>query len=255
MPIETPHGISVRVPPSSFHKGKFFCLASASHKAFSSAAFAMRWPRTLAKEMAQSRADPTSRPEHSRRKIMRNGGPTAFDPLAAVERIFAGHAFPPAIDSLAMHGDQQNAAAVGASETRLKKMDERHVNLAQRDGFNFHSSVSSTEYPVRVTKCRDALVIEVLQVLVLLADLILPTRTTNSHPSYPARTCRCLPRRARSLAQRILAEGRKKFFAVAFLDFLAPCRGFRARPSTHKSAPELQSLPFLTERWILSRCQ
>jgi hypothetical protein len=33
---------------------------------------------------------------------------------------------------------QEDAAAVSAPETRLKEMDERHVNLAQRDGFDFH---------------------------------------------------------------------------------------------------------------------
>ena len=37
-----------------------------------------------------------------------------------------------------MHGDQQDAAAVGASKAGLEKMDERHVNFAERDGFNLH---------------------------------------------------------------------------------------------------------------------
>ena len=46
--MDTPHSISRLVPPSSFHKGWFFCFASASHNAFSTAAFAIRCPRTLA---------------------------------------------------------------------------------------------------------------------------------------------------------------------------------------------------------------
>ena len=45
--METPHAISVCVPPSSFQSGSCFCLASASHNAFSRAALAMLWPRTL----------------------------------------------------------------------------------------------------------------------------------------------------------------------------------------------------------------
>ena len=43
-----------------------------------------------------------------------------------------------------MRGEQQDAAAVGAPETRLEEMDERHMNLAERNGFNLHNSVSST---------------------------------------------------------------------------------------------------------------
>jgi hypothetical protein len=38
-----------------------------------------------------------------------------------------------------MRGEQQDAAAVGASETRLKEMDEWHVNLAEGNGFNLHN--------------------------------------------------------------------------------------------------------------------
>ena len=37
-----------------------------------------------------------------------------------------------------MNGDQQNAAAVGTAKARLEKVDERHVNFAERDGFDFH---------------------------------------------------------------------------------------------------------------------
>jgi hypothetical protein len=38
-----------------------------------------------------------------------------------------------------VHGDQKNAAVVEAAEARLEEVDERHLNLAERDGFNFHS--------------------------------------------------------------------------------------------------------------------
>jgi hypothetical protein len=37
-----------------------------------------------------------------------------------------------------MSGEQQNAAAVGTSKARLEKMDERHVNFADCDGFDLH---------------------------------------------------------------------------------------------------------------------
>src|SRR6202790_2733596 len=57
IPIETPEAISSRTPPSSFANGTSFCLASASHTADSSAAFAMLCPRT-GSNMSQTSAAP-----------------------------------------------------------------------------------------------------------------------------------------------------------------------------------------------------
>src|SRR5713101_5563081 len=62
MPTETPHWTSRVVPPSNFHSGCCFCLASASQAAFSIAALAMRWPRTLAISPATSWAAVKGRP-------------------------------------------------------------------------------------------------------------------------------------------------------------------------------------------------
>src|ERR1039458_9679652 len=81
--------------------------------------------------------------EHGRGEVVSDGEPGAFGPLAAVEGIFAAHAFAPAVDSVAMRGEQKDAAAVGASKARLEEMDERHVNLAESDGFNLHNSRAS----------------------------------------------------------------------------------------------------------------
>src|SRR5580765_4379219 len=64
--------------------------------------------------------------------------PGALDPFAAVVGIFADDAFAPTVGAFAMDGHEKNAAAVGATETRLEKMDERHLNLTQCDGFYFH---------------------------------------------------------------------------------------------------------------------
>src|SRR5580698_3055528 len=70
---------------------------------------------------------------------MLDRGPRAFCPLAAIERIFAGHALSPCIDAVAVNGQQKDSAANRAFEARLEKVDERHLNLAKRDCFNFHS--------------------------------------------------------------------------------------------------------------------
>ena len=60
----------------------------------------------------------------------------------AVKGLFAGHAFSPAVDPVAVDGEQQNAAAVDAAEARLEEVDQRHLNFAESDGFNFHRSKS-----------------------------------------------------------------------------------------------------------------
>ena len=76
---------------------------------------------------------------------MLDRGPCALNPFATVERIFASHALSPACDPVALHVDQENSAAVDASEARLKKIDERHLNLAEGDGFNLHGYQISTK--------------------------------------------------------------------------------------------------------------
>jgi len=47
---------------------------------------------------------------------------------------------------LAMCREQQDAAAVGASKTRLEKMDERHLNLAEGEGFHLHNLQSKSNF-------------------------------------------------------------------------------------------------------------
>src|ERR1700741_1300866 len=76
--------------------------------------------------------------EYRRCEIVRDCGPRTFDPLAAVKGIFASHAFSPAVCSVTVGSEQQHAAAVRAPEARLEKMDERHMNLAERDSLNLH---------------------------------------------------------------------------------------------------------------------
>ena len=77
-------------------------------------------------------------PEQGGNQVLNHSGPGAVDPFAAVEGIFADNAFSPAIDALAVNGNQENAAAVKAVEARLEEVDERHVNFAERDGFDLH---------------------------------------------------------------------------------------------------------------------
>ena len=76
-------------------------------------------------------------PQNCRRKILFDSWPGAFRPFGTVVRVFAGDRLGPAVPTVAVYGHQEDAAAVGAAEAGLKKMDERHANFAQRDGFDF----------------------------------------------------------------------------------------------------------------------
>src|SRR5580704_15844149 len=73
MPMETPEEISSRAPPSNFASGRFFCLASASQMALSTAALAMLCPRTGARRSKTSEAALSSPPfsiGHSKSRMM-----------------------------------------------------------------------------------------------------------------------------------------------------------------------------------------
>src|SRR5580765_3146599 len=76
--------------------------------------------------------------QESRNQVLGHGRPGAFDPLTAVEGIFAHDALAPSVDAFTVDGHQENAAAVGATKARLEKVDERHLNFTQSNGFNFH---------------------------------------------------------------------------------------------------------------------
>src|SRR5581483_2463055 len=64
--------------------------------------------------------------------------PCAVDPFTAVKRVFADHGLTPALNTVAMHCNQENPSAVGAPKAGFKKVDQRHVNLTECNGFDFH---------------------------------------------------------------------------------------------------------------------
>ena len=78
-----------------------------------------------------------------------------------------------------MHGDQHDAAGVGAAEARLKKMDERHLQFAEGDGFNFHKKGFTTEAlrSSEKTYVRDLVISRTPPTNATKAYLALPTRT------------------------------------------------------------------------------
>src|SRR2546430_6681248 len=71
-------------------------------------------------------------------------GPCGLNPFRAVKRIFPCDTLAPPVDAVTMCREQQDASAVHAAKARLKEMDERHLDLAQCDGFESHGkSVAS----------------------------------------------------------------------------------------------------------------
>src|SRR5215469_11059774 len=79
--------------------------------------------------------------------------PGAFNPFAAVERILTGNALRPTGEAVAVNRHEQNAPAVGATKARLEEVDERHLNLAQGDGFDFHGGVAPAGAECRGFRC------------------------------------------------------------------------------------------------------
>jgi hypothetical protein len=71
-----------------------------------------------------------------------DGIPRSIDRFFVVIRMLAGDALAPDVKPLRVEGDEQDAALVGAAEAGLKKMHERHADLAQGDGINLHGSSS-----------------------------------------------------------------------------------------------------------------
>ena len=68
--------------------------------------------------------------------------PRGVDHLVGEVRMLAGDALAPRGEALGFELDQQDAAAGGDAEAGFKRMRQRHVHLAQVDGFNLHDAPS-----------------------------------------------------------------------------------------------------------------
>src|ERR1043166_8709056 len=90
--------------------------------------------------------------QQSRSKITLSGIPRGVNRLFTIERVFTGHAFAPSFRPVSMNRQQKDAAFCSAAKTGLKKMDQRHMNLAQGDRFNFQ--VNSSEERRVGKECR-----------------------------------------------------------------------------------------------------
>src|SRR5271169_4711283 len=80
--------------------------------------------------------------QQRRTKVTPDDIPRPINVLLAVEWPFAGYAFAPTFQPIGMYSDKQNAARISAPETGLEEVDERNIELAQRDGFDLHGSLA-----------------------------------------------------------------------------------------------------------------
>src|SRR5712692_3674311 len=188
---------------------------------------------------------------------MFEGGPRTLCPLRAEERILPGDALPPAVNSPAFHRDQQDAAAENAAKARFKKIDERQVNFAQGDGFDFHvcskndsprrhggpernktESVELVVIPPSAPSPREARLLSMA--CVSHGEVIVPS-TTTSRPNGPIGTSRCPghPARSPALPDRPKTPPGNPDGCSPELPWHGPAS--RERPSTRKSAPEPRS--------------
>ena len=143
----TPQAISPRVPPSNCHSGTSFLLRlGIPHRVFQ---------RSLGHAMLANPAE--QQPELLRRMQSSSRAATARDSAQSRPMrprctprcrygLLAGDTFAPAFQSVAMQRHQHDAAGVGAPKARLEEVDERHVQFAEGNGFNFHRKGLITEW-------------------------------------------------------------------------------------------------------------
>ena len=140
--METPQAISSRVPPRSFHSGRFLCLASASQTAASRAPFGHIVPANGFEHRGYVSGSGELFPFHERPKMIAQYVPGGLDGFRAIVRSFAGHAFGPAGDAIDISFHQQDAAIVTHAIADLEWRDQPHPYFPQRDLANAHASLS-----------------------------------------------------------------------------------------------------------------
>src|ERR1700730_3877216 len=102
-------------------------------------------------------------------------------------------------------------------------MDEWHVNLAKRDGFNLHNFRKKRVQPVTEERRNSFFA------LAFLSDSLvtsLPTRTTTSRSIRQAKTCRCLQRLARNPAPQARRRKPEETVRGCVPALAELCRGF-----------------------------
>jgi hypothetical protein len=97
----------------------------------------MRCARTFASSAGHSRADARFFPNS----------------IGAKYFVIVGHAVSfHSLDALAVNSNQEDRPVISTPKARLKKMNERHVDLTQCDGFDFHLSRVSKWQSGKVTR-------------------------------------------------------------------------------------------------------
>src|SRR5215472_2748101 len=165
--------------------------------------------------------DPFS--QKRRRQIFLHRIPGRINRLFAVKRILSGNALAPAFRAVSMHGQEQDAALRGATKAGFKEMHQRHMNLAQSNGFNFHCC----------------------SLTALLTNPHPPTRTTSFHPIGREEKRHCLPRHVHSPARPIPVPGQRETARGFFSEPPRPARDRHPTPSRHKFVRVLRSASLL----------
>src|SRR5215472_14922193 len=83
--------------------------------------------------------------QERRTQIAHDHVPGTLNVLFGIVRSFAGDALAPSFQPITIERNQQHATVVGTAEASLKKMDQRHLDFAKSDGFNFHLCLYESE--------------------------------------------------------------------------------------------------------------
>src|SRR5487761_125872 len=142
MPIETPHEISSRTPPSSFHSGCFFLLRfRVPNRRFQSAlrhvvstCVPEHFPNVARRREFPA---PNLRPE----KIAQHM-PRRLDCFRRIVWLFPRNTFAPAAHPVRLNFHEQNPPIRGRAKTRLESHHHRHANFPQRHFLYAHPFTS-----------------------------------------------------------------------------------------------------------------
>ena len=77
--------------------------------------------------------------QNPRGNVVAQQRPDAAGPLLVIERIFAGGDFAPTGEAVGDNFHEYDVARIGAAETRLKEVLQRHADVPQIDLFDYDS--------------------------------------------------------------------------------------------------------------------
>ncbi len=136
MPMETPQGMTVRVPPRSSARETLFDLGLEVPDGVFERGLGHAVAAHLPEDIRATSAAFNIRIEQTGAEFGLGHEPGRVDGLVAEVGVFAGDALAPCGEAFGLELDQKDAAAGGQAEAGLERMGQRHVDLAHVNGID-----------------------------------------------------------------------------------------------------------------------